>query len=312
MRAFKQGELDFLVIDLPPGTGDVALTLCQNAPLTGAVIVTTPQDIALLDARKGLKMFEKVEVPVLGIVENMSIHICSNCGHEESIFGTGGGQAMSDQYGVDLLGQLPLDITSLALEDSSHGQYTLDTTNSGLPGELQPGQETTVTVGFSPRWGGPHSDALVVQSSDVNEPEVLVKLAGHASPLMKRAGGGSMLAMTYLASQRVVPKYNVMGAAKAALEHGVRRLAGELGPRNIRVNAISAGAVKTLAAAGIGGFRKMLAYAEKAAPLRRTVTIEEVGNAAAFLCSDLASGITGETTFVDAGVNIMGMVFDED
>jgi ATP-binding protein involved in chromosome partitioning len=103
-------DLDYLVIDLPPGTGDTQLTLAQKVPVSGAVIVTTPQDIALLDARKGLKMFEKVEVPVLGIVENMSIHICSNCGHEESIFGTGGGQRMAEQYGVDLLGQLPLDI----------------------------------------------------------------------------------------------------------------------------------------------------------------------------------------------------------
>jgi ATP-binding protein involved in chromosome partitioning len=103
-------ELDYLVVDLPPGTGDTQLTLAQKVPVSGAVIVTTPQDIALLDARKGLKMFEKVEVPVLGIVENMSIHICSNCGHEESIFGAGGGQLMSEQYGVDLLGQLPLDI----------------------------------------------------------------------------------------------------------------------------------------------------------------------------------------------------------
>ncbi len=103
-------ELDYLVIDLPPGTGDTQLTLAQKVPVSGAVIVTTPQDIALLDARKGLKMFEKVEVPVLGIVENMSIHICSNCGHEEPIFGAGGGQAMAEQYHVDLLGQLPLDM----------------------------------------------------------------------------------------------------------------------------------------------------------------------------------------------------------
>jgi ATP-binding protein involved in chromosome partitioning len=103
-------DLDYLVIDLPPGTGDVQLTLAQQVPVSGAVIVTTPQDIALLDARKGLKMFEKVEVPVLGIVENMSIHICSNCGHEEHIFGEGGGQRMADQYEVDFLGALPLDI----------------------------------------------------------------------------------------------------------------------------------------------------------------------------------------------------------
>jgi ATP-binding protein involved in chromosome partitioning len=103
-------ELDYLVIDLPPGTGDTQLTLAQKVPVAGAVIVTTPQDIALLDARKGFKMFEKVEVPVLGIVENMSTHICSKCGHEEHIFGDGGGTRMAEQYGVDLLGQLPLDI----------------------------------------------------------------------------------------------------------------------------------------------------------------------------------------------------------
>jgi ATP-binding protein involved in chromosome partitioning len=102
-------DLDYLVIDLPPGTGDVQLTLAQQVPVSGAVIVTTPQDIALLDARKGLKMFEKVEVPVLGIIENMSIHICSNCGHEEHIFGEGGGQRMSEQHDVDFLGALPLD-----------------------------------------------------------------------------------------------------------------------------------------------------------------------------------------------------------
>ncbi|MCU7917913.1 MAG: iron-sulfur cluster carrier protein ApbC [Candidatus Thiodiazotropha sp. (ex Dulcina madagascariensis)] len=103
-------DLDYLVVDLPPGTGDTQLTLAQKVPVSGAVIVTTPQDIALLDARKGLKMFEKVEVPVLGIVENMSTHICSNCGHEEHIFGQGGGSSMADQYSVDLLGSLPLDI----------------------------------------------------------------------------------------------------------------------------------------------------------------------------------------------------------
>ncbi|MDH5230072.1 MAG: iron-sulfur cluster carrier protein ApbC [Gammaproteobacteria bacterium] len=103
-------ELDYLIIDLPPGTGDIQLTLAQKVPVSGAVIVTTPQDIALLDARKGLKMFEKVNVPVLGIVENMSTHICSQCGHEEHIFGSGGGAKMASDYNVDLLGSLPLDI----------------------------------------------------------------------------------------------------------------------------------------------------------------------------------------------------------
>ncbi|MGH9618061.1 MAG: iron-sulfur cluster carrier protein ApbC [Acidobacteriaceae bacterium] len=103
-------DLDYLVVDLPPGTGDIQLTLSQKIPVSGAVIVTTPQDIALLDARKGLAMFQKVEVSVLGVVENMSTHVCSNCGHEEAVFGSGGGEKLAAQYGVELLGQLPLDI----------------------------------------------------------------------------------------------------------------------------------------------------------------------------------------------------------
>ena len=102
-------DLDYLIIDLPPGTGDIQLTLAQKVPVSGAVIVTTPQDIALLDARKALKMFEKVEIPVLGIIENMSTHICSNCGHEEHIFGEGGGKRMSVEYSVEHLGDIPLD-----------------------------------------------------------------------------------------------------------------------------------------------------------------------------------------------------------
>ena len=110
LRDTKWKDLDYLVIDLPPGTGDIQLTLAQKIPVTGAVIVTTPQDIALLDAKKGLKMFEKVGIPILGVVENMSTHICSNCGHEEHIFGAGGGEAMAKDYGIDLLGSLPLDM----------------------------------------------------------------------------------------------------------------------------------------------------------------------------------------------------------
>ena len=103
-------DLDYLVIDLPPGTGDTQLTLAQKVPVSGAVIVTTPQDIALLDARKGLKMFEKVDVPILGIVENMSLHVCSQCGHEEHIFGDGGGQALAREADINLLGSLPLEL----------------------------------------------------------------------------------------------------------------------------------------------------------------------------------------------------------
>lgn len=111
-------ELDYLIIDMPPGTGDVQLTLAQKVPVTGAIIVTTPQDIALLDARKGLKMFEKVGIPILGIVENMSTHICSHCGHEESIFGQGGGAKMCAEYGVELLAALPLMMSIREQTDS--------------------------------------------------------------------------------------------------------------------------------------------------------------------------------------------------
>ena len=118
LRDTNWKDLDYLVIDLPPGTGDIQLTLAQKIPVTGAIIVTTPQDIALLDARKGLKMFEKVGIPILGIVENMSTHICSHCGHEEHIFGAGGGEKMCKDYNVDLLGSLPLDIKIREQADS--------------------------------------------------------------------------------------------------------------------------------------------------------------------------------------------------
>jgi ATP-binding protein involved in chromosome partitioning len=137
LETTRWGDLDYLIVDMPPGTGDTQLTLSQRVPVSGAVIVTTPQDIALLDARKGLRMFQKVEVPVLGIVENMSTHVCSNCGHEEHIFGAGGGRRMAEQYGVDLLAELPLDIrireqadggrpTVVAEPDSALGRAYID------------------------------------------------------------------------------------------------------------------------------------------------------------------------------------------
>jgi ATP-binding protein involved in chromosome partitioning len=119
-------EVDFLIVDMPPGTGDIQLTLAQKVPVTGAVIVTTPQDIALIDARKGLKMFEKVGVPIVGVVENMSIHICSNCGHAEHIFGAGGAQKMCNDYGVPFLGSLPLDIRIREQADSGRPTVVAD------------------------------------------------------------------------------------------------------------------------------------------------------------------------------------------
>lgn len=133
-----------------------------------------------------------------------------------------------------------------------------------------------------------------------------IAMARYAKPLM--AGrNGSLLALSYLGAVAAIPNYNVMGMAKASLEAAVRFMAADLGPQGIRVNAISAGPIRTLAAAGIAGFRKMLDHFEKYAPMRRNVTIEEVGNVAAFLSSDLASGVTGEITYVDGGWNILGM-----
>ncbi|MBU3582588.1 iron-sulfur cluster carrier protein ApbC [Polynucleobacter sp. 15G-AUS-farblos] len=111
LRQTRWRDLDYLVVDMPPGTGDIQLTLSQKVPVTGSVIVTTPQDIALLDARKGLKMFEKVGVPIIGIIENMSTYVCTQCGHEEHIFGSGGGEKMCKEYGVDFLGALPLNLS---------------------------------------------------------------------------------------------------------------------------------------------------------------------------------------------------------
>jgi len=127
-------DVDYLIIDLPPGTGDIQLTLAQQIPVSGAVIVTTPQDIALIDAQRGLAMFEKVNVPILGLVENMSIHICSHCGHEEAIFGQGGGVAMAIKNKIDLLGSLPLDIN--IRENADSGRPTLIADPDGRPAQI--------------------------------------------------------------------------------------------------------------------------------------------------------------------------------
>ncbi|MEM9922879.1 MAG: enoyl-ACP reductase FabI [Cyanobacteria bacterium P01_D01_bin.50] len=156
-----------------------------------------------------------------------------------------------------------------------------------------------LTGGFSETSRGGFNLALEISAYS------LAQLAGAAKPLMKE--GGSIVTLTYLGGPRAIPNYNVMGVAKAALESSVRYLAAELGEQNIRVNAISAGPIRTLASSAVGGILDMIHHVEEIAPLKRTVTQLEVGNAAAFLCSDLASGITGQVLYVDAGYEIMGM-----
>ncbi len=167
------------------------------------------------------------------------------------------------------------------------------------------------SVGFAPReqLQGDYLDAITREgyriAHDISAYS-FAALAKAGRPMMQ-GRKGALLTLSYLGAVRAVPFYNVMGLAKASLEANVRYLASSLGPEGIRVNAISAGPIKTLAAAGISNFRKMLEHVETTAPLRKTVTTEEVGNVAAFLCSDLAAGITGEITYVDAGYNILGM-----
>jgi len=160
------------------------------------------------------------------------------------------------------------------------------------------------SIAFAPREAltGDYLESLSRESFQIAHDISSFSFAALAKALMEN-NNGSLLTLSYLGSQRVMPNYNVMGLAKASLEANVRFMASSLGPKGIRVNAISAGPIKTLASAGIGDFGKLLGYTEKVSPLRRNVSIEEVGNAAAFLCSDLASGITGEITYVDAGFN---------
>jgi len=142
-------DVDYLIVDMPPGTGDIQLTLAQKVPVTGAVIVTTPQDVALIDARKGFKMFEKVGIPILGVVENMSTHICSQCGHEEHIFGQGGAERMCKEYGTELLGSLPLDIGIREHADS--GKPTVVADPDGRAAEIYRaiGRRLAVKIGES-------------------------------------------------------------------------------------------------------------------------------------------------------------------
>ena len=155
------GDLDYLLIDLPPGTGDIQLTLAQKIPVAGAVIVTTPQDIATLDAKKALKMFEKVEVPVLGIVENMAVHTCSNCGHVEHLFGQGGGERMAAQYGVPLLGSLPLDIAIREQGDAGQPVVVAAPDSTVAQAYRQTARVMAATLAQRPRASVPIASSLV-------------------------------------------------------------------------------------------------------------------------------------------------------
>jgi ATP-binding protein involved in chromosome partitioning len=140
-------ELDYLIVDMPPGTGDIQLNLAQSVNVAGAIIVTTPQDVALLDARKGIEMFRKVDVPILGIVENMSTHVCSNCGYEEAIFGSGGGERLSVDYGVDIIGRLPLDVNIRKRTDEGLPVVIADPSSPPAQAYLELGQNVEKKLG---------------------------------------------------------------------------------------------------------------------------------------------------------------------
>lgn len=204
------------------------------------------------------------------------------------------------EFGSDIV--LPLDVGSDAEIDAVFAEL----------GKRWDGLDCLVhSVGFAPReqLEGSYIDAVTREGFRIAHDISAYSLAGlaKAGREMMKGRNGAIVTMSYLGAVRTVPNYNVMGVAKAALEANVRYLADSLGPEGTRVNAVSAGPIRTLAASGISGFRGMLAEAEQKTPLRRNVTIDEVGNATAFLCSDLASGITGDVLYVDSGYHILGM-----
>jgi enoyl-[acyl-carrier protein] reductase I len=213
--------------------------------------------------------------------------------------------AMAAEFGSSLV--LPMDVASDA---------EIDQTFAKLRESWDTLDILVHSVAFAPReqLAGGYLDSVTREgfqiSHDISSYS-LAALAKAARPMML-GRPGAIVTMSYLGAVRSIPSYNVMGVAKASLEANVRFLAADLGPMGIRVNAISAGPIKTMAAAGVAGFRKMLSHVASYTPLKRNVTIDEVGNAAAFLCSDLASGITGEVLYVDAGYSHVGMSFPED
>ncbi len=209
-------------------------------------------------------------------------------------------EQVAEQCGSDLL--FPCDVAS---------DEEIDAVFDGLSGAWDGLDVIVHSVGFAPRdqIAGDYLDVVTREGFQIAHDISSYSFAALAKAGREMMAGrnGSLLTLTYMGSTRAMPSYNVMGLAKASLEANVRYLAQSMGPHGHRVNAISAGPIKTLAAAGISQFRRMLDHVETTAPMRRTITTAEVGNAAAFLCSDLASGITGETIFVDAGYNILGM-----
>ncbi|WP_373018693.1 iron-sulfur cluster carrier protein ApbC [Thiomicrorhabdus sp.] len=158
-------DLDYLIIDLPPGTGDVQLTLAQQIPVTGSIIVTTPQQVSLIDAKKGLKMFEKVEIPILGIIENMSTHICSNCGHEEAVFGEHGGQKLAETYHVDFLGSLPLDKRIREEADMGKPTVTAEPNSSIAHKYRDMAHQVSAKIGITKRNYGNLFPEIVIQNT---------------------------------------------------------------------------------------------------------------------------------------------------
>ncbi len=207
---------------------------------------------------------------------------------------------IAEECGTDIV--LPCDVSS---DQEIEGMF------DALKGAWPDGVDIIVhSVGFAPadQLQGSYVDAVTREGFQIAHDISAYSFAALAKGARGQLrSGGALLTLSYLGAERAMPNYNVMGVAKAALEANVRYLAQSLGPQNVRVNAISAGPIRTLAASGIGNFRKMLDHVERCAPLRRTINTDEVGNVAAFLCSDLASGVTGEITYVDAGYNIQGM-----
>lgn len=165
LRQTQWRDLDYLIVDMPPGTGDIQLTLAQRVPVTGAVIVTTPQDIALIDARPGYKMFEKVGIPVLGIVENMAMHVCSQCGHVEHIFGEGGGQRMADEYNVPWLGSLPLALSIRELTDAGRPTVVSEPASEAAQAYIAVARQVAARVAMQARDMSSRFPTIVVQNT---------------------------------------------------------------------------------------------------------------------------------------------------